>query len=316
MLDTKNINVTDLVNTLHYNERYTDGTPSLQAIRVQVDEALYAFYRERLALLHKQASALVSVRYAAGDKQRWTYEGNRQVQRWTFTFEEVFDKARHTADTDTTYRGQQAKDALAEYERVTSDLRINQGVQSELKRAYAARPWTRAFLVTDGHVHSSMECSTCFPTTEFSWLTQFSDHNEDEIVEAAGERACTVCYPSAPTLRSFEKASALFTEEEAERNKAREQRKAEKAERAAKKAAKALEIDLRPFGLTGYIARIETLHAAKAYLTNSFQWNQGGAHPYYPADAVQFVAEAVATKVGTTPEIELAAAQKRAKNRK
>lgn len=56
--------------------------------------------------------------------------------------------------------------------------------------------WTRAFLVnnSNGHVHSSMQCSTCTPTTRFHWVTEYSDSTEDEIVAAAGERACTVCY--------------------------------------------------------------------------------------------------------------------------
>src|SRR5699024_12010413 len=60
--------------------------------------------------------------------------------------------------------------------------------------------WNRAFLVAgaNGHVHSSTSCSTCHPTTQYAWMTDYSGADEDTIVADAGYRACTVCYPSAP----------------------------------------------------------------------------------------------------------------------
>lgn len=94
--------------------------------------------------------------------------------------------------------------------------------------------WTRAYLVQPGgHVHSSMSCQTCYPTTRFGWLTQMSDHTEAEIVELAGEGACSVCYPTAPRI------GRNRLELPADKA-AREVRQAEKAARDAKKAAKAI----------------------------------------------------------------------------
>jgi hypothetical protein len=46
-------------------------------------------------------------------------------------------------------------------------------------------------------------CSTCHPTTRFAWLTELSGKNEDEIIDYAGYKACTVCYPKAPLYPSF-----------------------------------------------------------------------------------------------------------------
>lgn len=71
---------------------------------------------------------------------------------------------------------------------------------SKLNKIYEQDPWTRAFLVinSNGHVHSSMDCSTCFATTRYNWLIQYSNDDEKTIVEDAGQDACTVCYPSAP----------------------------------------------------------------------------------------------------------------------
>lgn len=91
--------------------------------------------------------------------------------------------------------------------------------------------WTRAFLVVTsgtGHVHSSQRCHTCYPTTQFHWVTKLSGHDEAEIVEAAGERACTICYPSAPAY-VLNRPTALFTKDEEAKKAAREEREAKKA---------------------------------------------------------------------------------------
>lgn len=101
--------------------------------------------------------------------------------------------------------------------------------------------WTRAWLVdnTNGHVHNSMNCSTCFETTRFGWLPQVSGFDEAEIVAQAGEKACTICYPSAPA-EVLNNPSALELPRRREERLARE---AEKAEKMAAKAAKSLSHD-------------------------------------------------------------------------
>jgi hypothetical protein len=105
-----------------------------------------------------------------------------------------------------------------------------------LEEEYVRRGrWNRAFLVTNvgGHVHRSMNCSTCFITTRYHWVVEFSAKSEAEIVEAAGERACTVCYPSAP-VEVLSRPTQMFTPTEVEKQKARVERE---AKAAAKKAA-------------------------------------------------------------------------------
>ena len=98
--------------------------------------------------------------------------------------------------------------------------------------------WQRAFLVSNGngHVHKNMNCSTCFPTTQYAWMTDYSGKNEDEIVDAAGERACTVCYPSAPAS-SLNKPTKMFTEDEKRQQEAREEKARVKAAKEAKAKA-------------------------------------------------------------------------------
>ncbi len=135
--------------------------------------------------------------------------------------------------------------------------RIEQARQTIAECEAAARPleaefdrrggWTRAWLVlnTGGHVHRTPQCRTCFATTKFAWLTQLSGHGETEIVEQAGEAACTECYPSAP-IDVRNRPSRIKTP-------AQLAREAEKAERAKAKAAKAITApDGTPLCTKGY----------------------------------------------------------------
>lgn len=74
------------------------------------------------------------------------------------------------------------------------------GQIAELEELYAARPWSRFFLVTSstGHVHASMYCSTCRWSTTYGWLPELSGKTEAEAVAELGAVLCSVCFPSAP----------------------------------------------------------------------------------------------------------------------
>ena len=110
----------------------------------------------------------------------------------------------------------------------------------ELDEIYDEDPWTRAFLVvsSDGHVHNSLDCSTCFPTTRFSWLVEYSNDDENAIVDAAGELACTICYPSAPA-EILNRPTKIVIQSKVEKEKARQEREAKKAAKIAKAKADA-----------------------------------------------------------------------------
>ena len=60
--------------------------------------------------------------------------------------------------------------------------------------------WSRFFIVANvgGHIHRKMECSTCYPTTNFGWLPNLSGLTEAEAVEEWGSILCSVCFPDAP----------------------------------------------------------------------------------------------------------------------
>ncbi|AEQ21010.1 conserved hypothetical protein [Rhodococcus phage E3] len=120
--------------------------------------------------------------------------------------------------------------------RLQAQIEQEEALLKPLTDEYKARGgWTRAYLVNnaDGHVHSTTGCNTCRWTTQFQWLTSLSGQSQDEIVAAAGELACTVCYPDAP-VEVTSKPGTLRTDHQV----AQEQRAKEKAERDAEKASK------------------------------------------------------------------------------
>jgi hypothetical protein len=158
--------------------------------------------------------------------------------------------------------------------------------------------WTRAYLVTNtgGHVHSSMYCASCFPSTQFAWLPEVSGDAESEIVERAGEAACTVCYPSAPV--DVLKRKSTF--EAPDRKAARIEREAKAAARAAKAAATGItDVDGSP--LRGRYGVIKAERTAQTEAVNEI-----ADHTLYgyrfDAEYVAKLTEALAHKRGQSVE--------------
>jgi hypothetical protein len=142
-----------------------------------------------------------------------------------------------------TRRGDQPSELAAYQRRIDEQRAIVDDLDAKmapLEAEYDRRGgWARAFLVTNsgGHVHKDMSCGTCFITTSYAWMTDFSGMDEAEIVDAAGERACTVCYPSAP-VEVLSKPTRMFTKDEVAAQAARAERD---AKRVVAQAAKVLD---------------------------------------------------------------------------
>ncbi len=121
----------------------------------------------------------------------------------------------------------------------TKFFQINVEIK-KLNAIYQQDPWTRAFLViaSNGHVHSSMDCSTCFSTTRYQWLVQYSNDDEKTIVEDAGQDACTICYSSAPA-EVLNRPSRIVTADKVAKAAAKAERDAKKVAKLAKEKADA-----------------------------------------------------------------------------
>ncbi|ARQ95480.1 hypothetical protein I5G81_gp41 [Mycobacterium phage Shandong1] len=228
---------------------------------------------------------------------------------YTNEYAKIRDMARTPADID----GELAKlmTEAAELEHRLANVRKR---KAQLNEVFADRGgWERAYLVNNvgGHVHREMRCSTCFITTEFQWLTDESGKDEAAIVEAAGELACTVCYPSAP-VEVLSKPGTIRRPDQIER----EARRAERAVKAAEKAAAAV-VDAttgRELFKTERAAKNAVLAAASDALLYEM------SHPSmtrWRADAVAaiegLVAKGVVEREAFVAEVALKAAKKRVK---
>jgi len=69
--------------------------------------------------------------------------------------------------------------------------------------------WSRFFIVPNGHIHSSMSCSTCnrvtskwgsysVTLTNFEWLPELSGLTNEDAVAEYGAILCTRCFADAP----------------------------------------------------------------------------------------------------------------------
>lgn len=234
----------------------------------------------------------------------------------------------------TVYKFTSVEDEQQKIDLLTDDLAAVEAKAAPFEAIFSEHRWSRFFLVrnTNGHIHSSLNCQTCFWDTDFAWLPSLSGLTESDAVAEQGEILCSVCFPSAPV--EWTNGSSNATKD------AKAERAAAKAERLAKKVAKALVPDDIEGGLvidTGkpYPERIKTIAAAKAWLTdaaeyNSYyprtyadgevQTNDDGTvtmwHPSYPPAYIDLVAEVLAARIDSTPEAEIAAAQKRAAKRR
>lgn len=95
------------------------------------------------------------------------------------------------------------------YRDALRDLSAARDRVDEHERAYTG--WQRYVLVTSsaGHVHRSMHCSTCTPTTTYAPVVALSGRTDSEAVAMLGEHLCSVCFPDAPVkAKALTKAAA------------------------------------------------------------------------------------------------------------
>lgn len=195
----------------------------LQSVEIQIDRVSYGIHviakSERVARISSDFARSVEEAIEAGNPEDSQYP------------QEEFDKR------------------VNEYIKFKNEKNeINEKI-AKLDAVYRQYFWNRAFLVIGGHVHSSRSCSTCYDSTQFAWLPQYSGGSEEEIVEDAGEEACTICYPSAPA-DVLNRPSRIVTQDKIEREQAKREREEAKKKRDAKKLASAVTADGSPLVVT------------------------------------------------------------------
>lgn len=113
---------------------------------------------------------------------------------------DLIERLRARLDSLAAWERRDAEKALANREGYMAELAAIRDAMKPLDADFDANRWSRFFLVKNhgGHIHSSMSCSTCFPTTRFGWLPDLSGLTEKDAVDAHGPLLCSVCFPTAP----------------------------------------------------------------------------------------------------------------------
>lgn len=165
----------------------------------EFDEELASIYEAHSKNLRRLDSTIASLHRAVGDRK----QGYGRRAQWGLTDAEAEQKAaERAADETAMYHvqkdAQRALESLQEAREATEATTAQISERDDVFRARGG--WSRFFLVSNvnGHIHSSMHCSTCRPTTQFGWLPTVSGKTEKDAVAEHGPMLCTVCFPSAP----------------------------------------------------------------------------------------------------------------------
>jgi hypothetical protein len=157
---------------------------------VVVDTEIARLYDAQATAFNRVLNGEAAVLYSAGAKKNWI---SRHRFEWSMTLEQAITTIPRYA-----YE-------VENHQRQVADLKQAQAKLDEINKQLAAQNalytgWSRFFLVTanNGHIHSSMHCSTCFPTTHYAWLPTLSGLTEADAVREQGPRLCSICFPSAP----------------------------------------------------------------------------------------------------------------------
>lgn len=204
-------------------------TQTLHEHAVEVDTRLHNAHWE-LAKVNLEIENYESeIHRSAGHTYDWT-----RTRLWSGTLDEALA---HT-DFHSEWSAKAHAQAIAKREPLLVERDRLRAIMLECHKDWREHGfWSRFYLVTNanGHVHSSTDCSTCYDSTNFVWLTNLSGLTEADAVAQEGEILCSVCFPSAPVS---------WTNGKGRRDaEAQAKREAEKAERLRKKAEKSLSLD-------------------------------------------------------------------------
>lgn len=173
---------------------------------VEVDTRIAAAYQAYFDAQRNQKQALQSLYYLVPHKLRAKrYEANGElilngefIVASAAKLEELF-LAGVIGSPLESYQRQREAEEFDTFRAKVAAVKVAYDAYVAVSKEYDG--WSRFFLVPGGHIHSSMDCSTCNhrgTQTEFGWLPDLSGLSEADAVAIHGPWLCTVCYPSAP----------------------------------------------------------------------------------------------------------------------
>ena len=283
-------------------------TSTIHEHAVEVDTRLEEAYRQRFLVGFDIEHAEDAIRRSAGQTYDW-----RLTKCWSGTLKEALEVTEFANPWSAREHAKGIEErtiARAKYAELTK-------VIDECNADWRAHGcWSRFYLVcnSNGHIHSSVNCTTCYETTNYSWLTNLSGLTEADAVAQEGEILCTICFPSAPVS---------WTNGVGRRDAdAKAKREAEKAERQRKKAEKSLslngdvvEIRVAPKEGDRYwrVKEFKTLRSAELWLIEAYAYQLRTTLPEerqrwwrepdaYTEDHVHYIVDLYAQKTGKSVE--------------
>lgn len=261
-------------------------TTDLHAHAVEVDTRIAAAFTGWVKARQQTAWQRDSVRSGAGQRQDYSRRS------WNGTLDEAIDTLTDMGDDLAVHTSYRASEILAKLATLTE-------AQLAAEAAYVAAQdeyegWSRFFLVVGGHIHSTMGCHTCYPTTEFGWLPALSGLTEADAVAVYGGVLCSICYPSAPVESTGGYSDGLTLAEQ-------EARRSEKAAKADAKAAKLVPADDQ---FRGFEGTVTTVAAAKVALRDAAKATAGWGYlsRQENAPSVRAAARAALSNKGMTDD--------------
>lgn len=179
------------------------------------------------------------------------------IQDEIHMLEDGIQNARNRLDSVQSHKMSTSQVAFYEEQIAKAQAKVDElnPLAEPLRAIYRAHYWNRFILVPAGHLHRGTGCSTLRWTTQRYLLPDFSGADESEVVDLAGERACTVCFPAAPVNRP-----SMLPVDVAAREAAAQER-AEKAAKLAADTHKFMNDDRQPLKIGG--ERLKTVRAAE-----------------------------------------------------
>jgi hypothetical protein len=274
----------------------------------QIDTTLEALYLAELKAENTVTAAIIGIRRALGHKSVTTGRGASKRTEWPCTTAEAVTQLRAKGDAPAGL-GSTAAAIVNRYDQAVTHLQANLADQEPLHAEYVRRGgWTRFYIVSGGHIHSSMRCPTCNRgqfRTEFGWQPTMSGMDETAALTQLAEQAfilCTVCFPNAPVQPAAPRKTAA--------DKAADKAAADRRARTEDPKLIA-DVDGGPLRVDGNTLR--TVRAADIAAVDHLWWAAFGRHvgdpnePYaveHEGHARRIVA-ALAVKNGTTAAAEL-----------
>lgn len=159
----------------------------------EIDAALAQHHENLRQHEGRAAASLETLHHLSGDRKQYQ---SRSRYHWGKTHEEVLG---HDPSGMRPYERDQWERSMSNYHEHERNADEEQSHINRHEGEFRRRGgWSRFFLVPDGHIHSSMACHSCRPTTQFGWLPHLSGKSEGEAVAEHGPHLCTHCFPSAP----------------------------------------------------------------------------------------------------------------------